>query len=279
MKYNICTIQPPGYVHAHAFDEVAVLIGAGLKDLGFSVEIQNNKIDAAAKNIVIGCHLLDSKSAEIIPENTIILNTEQLSEEIGSWNTNILFWLKRFEAWDYSKKNIDNIIAAGLPAPKHLVLGYHSSLETIKKHKEQDIDVLFYGSMNERRHNILQGLAEKGLSIKHLFGVYGSERDQWISRSKIVLNIHFFNSKIFEIVRCFYLMINGKAIVSEIDEKTSIDDIYRLGVDGVTYNQIIDHCVELSQSDMVRYQKEKQAEATIRQLPQSQIMSELLGHL
>lgn len=278
MKYNVCTVQPPGYIHAHAFDEVATLISAGLKDLGFPVEVHKNKIDASAKNIVIGCHLLDSKSANIIPDNTIILNTEQLSEEIGSWNANILFWLKRFEAWDYSKKNIANIIASGLPAPKHLVLGYHPSLKTIKKEKVQDIDVLFYGSMNERRRFILQGLADKGLSIKHLFGVYGSERDHWISRSRIVLNMHFFNSKIFEIVRCFYLMINEKVVVSEIDDQTSIDEIYRLGVDGINYEGIIDHCVELSRNDIARNQKEKQAVATIKQLPQSKIMSALVSY-
>ena len=51
----------------------------------------------------------------------------------------------------------------------------------------------------------LNNLTKKNIKIKCLFGVYGKERDDWISKSKLVLNMHMYDSKIFEIIRVFYL--------------------------------------------------------------------------
>ncbi|MBS7805562.1 hypothetical protein KIH24_13395 [Rhizobiales bacterium TNE-4] len=276
MKYNICTVQPPGYVHAHAFDEVAILIGAGLEDLGYLATINANKIDHDARNIIIGCHLLDPQSANIIPTNSIVLNTEQLSNEIGSWNQNIMFWLQRYEAWDYSIKNIENIKAVGLTQPKHLMLGFHEKLLSIPKARHQDIDVLFYGSMNERRRKTLDEISNRGLKVKELFGIYGKERDEWISRSKIVLNLHFFNTKIFEIVRCFYLMINSKAVVAEIDNETSINPLYCDGIYATSYANIADECLRLCSDQHARDEIEFKASKTIKNLPQKKLLQSLL---
>jgi hypothetical protein len=76
------------------------------------------------------------------------------------------------------------------------------------------IDVLFYGSMNERRKAVLQDLA-RDLSVKALFGAYGPERDAWIARSKIVLNIHYYERQILEQVRISYLLNNRRFVLSE----------------------------------------------------------------
>lgn len=277
MKFNICPIQPPGYVHAHAFDEVAALIAAGLADLGAQVAYQPNSIDPEARNIIIGCHLLDFNSVKIVPPGSIILNTEQLSPEIGSWNQNILNWLKNYTSWDYSKKNIENVAAAGLVAPKHLMLGFHQNLQIIPKTTICDVDVLFYGSMNQRRRDILDALIGRGLKVKELFGIYGAERDQWIARSKIVLNVHFFQTQIFEIVRCFYLMANGKAVVSEVGAETSIEPEYRQGICGASYDQLVDECVRLVKADNDRRDLERRALETMQSLPQARLMASLLS--
>lgn len=276
MKYNICPIHPPGYVHAHAFDEVATLLTGGLSDLGQVVTHKPNVLDPDARNIIIGCHLLDYRSAGMLPSNSIVLNTEQLSPEIGSWNENILNWIRTYEAWDYSEKNIINITNAGLPEPKQLKLGFHEKLKNINSAPILDVDVLFYGSMNKRRRDILDILISRGLRVKELFGVYGLERDQWIARSKIILNVHFFNTQIFEIVRCFYLMINKKAIIAEIDHNTSIDPTYYSGVHAVTYEEIADACVHLCNNDALREELEDRALETIRALPQAKLMAHLI---
>lgn len=276
MKYNICPIHPPGYVHAHAFDEVAALVAGGLIDLGQDVTQKPNTIDPDARNIIIGCHLLDYRSGAIVPENSIILNTEQLSSEIGSWNENILNWLRSYQAWDYSLKNIENIKSVGLVPPKHLMLGYHEALRALSPADCLDVDVLFYGSMNKRRRDILDALIARGLKVKELFGVYGPERDEWIARSKLILNVHFFNTQIFEIVRCFYLMINSKAVVAEVDHNTSIDPAYRAGVRAVPYGTIVDECIRLCKDIDERKSLELRAKKTIEAMPQAQLMAHLI---
>lgn len=277
MNYNICTIRPPGYIHAQAFDEIECLIAAGIRELGYKVNCKPNQIEPTAKNIIIGCHLLSPETASIVPHDSIIINTEQLSDEIGSWNQNLLFWLGRFQAWDYNKKNIEYVFEAGLDKPKLLQLGYHQSLENIQGDISQDIDVLFYGSLNPRRQHILNELSARGIKTKILHGVYGADRDYWISRSKLVLNLHFYQSQILEIVRCFYLMINQKAVVCEINETTVVDPSLREAITGGPYEALVDICIDLLADQQKRKRAQDIAYSTIKKYPQSIIMRRLLS--
>ena len=95
-------MRPQDYIHSSAFTELAELISFGLRDLGHSAEIQENKIDAYARNIVVGWHLLHPATADQLPPSTIILNTEQLRENEDGWANRIVGWVSRFETWDYS---------------------------------------------------------------------------------------------------------------------------------------------------------------------------------
>ena len=102
-----------------------------------------------------------------------------------------------------------------MPPPIHVPIGYVPALTRIVAVPE-DIDVLFYGAMTDRRRAILDKLRAKGFRVESLFGVYGAGRDAWIARSKIVINIHYSEqAKIFEIVRISYLLANRRAVVSE----------------------------------------------------------------
>jgi hypothetical protein len=69
--------------------------------------------------------------------------------------------------------------------------------------------------LNERRVRVLNDLEASGLIVKRLFGVYGSERDRYIARSKVVLNMHFYDPGVFEMARVSYLLTNSKCVVSE----------------------------------------------------------------
>ena len=127
----------------------------------------------------------------------------------------------------------------------HLPIGYVPELTRIPRAPRQDIDVLFYGSVNERRGQILAGLKAGGLVLKWLFGVYGAERDAFVARSKVVLNMHNFENKVFEIVRVSYLLANRKAVVSEISDTTAIEPDMMDAVAGVRYDGLVDCCRRL----------------------------------
>ena len=277
MKYNICVVQPHGYVHSAAFSELAELVAYGLQDLHRNARVTVNQIAGDAKNIIVGVHLLKPDLISSFPRSSIILNTEQLwSDTASEWKETIFQWSKSFEVWDYSELNIEKLRLVGAQNCKHLRIGYHKKLRRLAKPPTQDIDVLFYGSINDRRRHVINALLARGVQTRILFGVYGRERDELIERSKVVLNLHFFDSKIFETVRVFYLMTNSKAVVAEVGPDTHIEPCYRDGICAADYESLVDCCVSLLSDDERREKLEEAANAAIRNLPQRTLLAPLI---
>lgn len=276
MNYNVCLVRPDGYDHSGAFVELAELVGYGLQDLGHSVAIDQNSLVSGATNIIIGCHLLDPAHIDQVPRDSIIINTEQIADDQTEWNGDILKWASRFETWDYSEKNIARLKRAGVREPKLLRLGFHEKLARIRKPGVQDIDVLFYGSIGDRRQRIIDALRAAGCSTHAVFGVYGAERDRLIARSKVVLNMHHYNSRIFEIVRVFYLMSNAKAVVGEVGENTEIAPRYAEGIFASRHEDLVQSCKRVAGDAKLRIELESKALRTIQMLPQSRLLEPLL---
>lgn len=277
MNFSILIVQPPNYVHSAAFNELAELIAHGLTDLGHRVIITVNEIRAGYRQILIGCHLLDAQQILDMPSDTIILNTEQVRGTFDEWNATILEWIRHFEVWDYSPRNIEAMSGRTTKPVRLLRIGHHPALERIVSAQEQDIDILFYGSRNDRRQQILDQLTAAGVAVKSVFGVYGAERDALIARSKIVLNMHYFPTQIFEVVRVFYLLTNRKAVVSEVNADTAIDPVYCKGVAAASYVELADTCFRLLADDGERRALEARGFAAIASMPQAALLSELIS--
>ena len=126
---------------------------------------------------------------------------------------------------------------AGFQRVCHVPIGFHECLQTIVA-ASPDIDVLFYGSLNPRRRLVLEEL-QKHCTVKALFGVYGSERDAFIARARIQLNIHQFDAQLLEQVRISYLLNNRCFVVSE----ESVGGPYpEDAVVSAPYGQLVDVC-------------------------------------
>lgn len=276
MKFNICIIKPANYAHSLAFLEIAELISLTLQELGLKSSISFNRISSDAKNIIFGCHLLQPAQIDSIPRNSIIFNTEQLNGIDNNWNQNILNWGRKFEVWDYSDRNIAVLQDFHIENVKRFKFGFQKELVRIEKNQSPNIDVLFYGCLNERRNLILNELISQGIRVKILFNVYGNERDEWIRNSKLVINHHYYDTEIFEIVRVFYLMINSISVVGEVNQSTSIDNIYRGGFCDAPYSGLVENCIKLVADANLRKEVGIKAFETISKFPQTQIMDELL---
>lgn len=215
MNFHICHVY--SMPNCEAFSEVADLLEASLRELGHVVSKGHNQIREGATNIVLGANLL---KPEAIPDGVriIIYQLEQLWEGSVWWNEHIKGILKRAdEVWDYDPANIAFLKEQlGIEA-QHVIIGYHKALIRIPR-REKDIEVLHYGSMNERRAGIIKQIEDTGVKVTQAFGVWGKERDELIARAKVVLNIHFYDVAIFEQVRVSYLLNNGVLVVSESSE-------------------------------------------------------------
>ncbi len=58
------------------------------------------------------------------------------------------------------------------------------------------MDVLFFGAMNPKRQSILDAINKTGVNVHVLSGdtsTYGEALDRMLSRTKIVLNLHFYH--------------------------------------------------------------------------------------
>ena len=160
---------------------------------------------------------------------------------------------RRYPNWDYSQANIEYLAALGLPRPTYVPIGYVPELTRIAPAPE-DIDVLFYGMLSERRYAVLRDLHDRGLRVKWLSGVLGASRDAWIARSKIVLNVHYWEAKIFEIARVSYLLANRRAVVSERGTDPTLERELASGVAFADYDELVDRCIELLGDERARHE-------------------------
>lgn len=240
-SYRVCIIMPKGYIHSLCFQEIALLLKYSLNSIGISCDIRFNRLADDRINIILGYHLLRFDKS-LLGYRYVPYQLEQLSslkqryEEEGWYFENIMRILKNaHEVWDYSRENID--FFKGLDIyPRYLPVGYHERLERIAHKPDKDIDILFYGSIEERRRAILDSLKGR---VKVLFGVYGKKRDRFIARSRIILNIHHYSTEILEVVRISYLLNNGCFIVSET---SSINPYQSTGMCMVSYENLRETC-------------------------------------
>jgi hypothetical protein len=275
-NFNICIIKPPGYIHSYAFLELGQLIHFSLVDLGLKSEMNFNAIKRECINIIFGIHLLNHSQQSEIPSNSIIFNTEQLGSANEDWTNNILRNLKSHIFWDYSLSNIELLKKLDCHNIKYFQFGYQKKLHRILKGPSQPIDVLFYGSLNPRRAEIINLLRKLKVNVHTSFSVYAAQRDNLISQSKIVLNIHHYDSQIFEIVRVSYLLNNAKAVVSEVNLKTSIESRYLAGIYASSYDNLTQSCLRLIEDAHLRNELEEKSLAVIKKFPQAHLLSNIL---
>ena len=202
--------------------EAAKAIAAALRRLGHEVAYA----DAEARKqrgrlILLGANNLfqddNARGDEVIPEDTIIFNSEQLAAVADpSYFLQGYLKFRNLTVWDYSLANIEAMKTLGITRAVHVPLGYVPEMTTIISAPVQDIDVLFYGSIGDsRRREVLDAISDSGLALGKLFGTYGAERDAYVARSKVVLNLHYYERGVFEVFRVSHLLANRKCVVTE----------------------------------------------------------------
>jgi hypothetical protein len=253
MRFAVAVVSPPDHqdISGGAFNEVAEALHHGLVALGHD-SVLTNRLDLdERRTIVLGGNLLVQYGLEP-PKNPIFYNLEQLGDDLP-WMTMPEFvdLFRRYPTWDYSEANVEYLAAMGLPRPTYVPIGYVPELTRIAPAAE-DIDVLFYGALNGRRYAVLRELRDRGLRVKWLSGAYGASRDAWIARSKVVLNLHYWEAKIFAIVRVSYLLANRRAVVCEHSADPTLECDLQSGIAFADYDELVDRCVELIGDERAR---------------------------
>lgn len=245
-RHCIWIVVPDDLGYERAFNEVAEVLQAAFRELGGSAPIVTKPEEWNGRvPIVLGGNVLWRLGYPSMPAESIILNLEQMTPGSVWVNERYLPVLRSFPVLDFSQSNLAALHRLGITHARLLGVGYSPQLSRITPAPEQDIDVFFYGSFNERRMTILQRLADCGLSVIATDKAYGPERDEVIARAKIVLNVHYLEGNAFEIVRVSYLLANRTCVVSEYSGNDPDVAHIRDGVEFAPYEELVSRCVAL----------------------------------
>jgi hypothetical protein len=267
----IWIVSPPGYPHSRCFAEVALALRSALKSLGADAPIVTEPPLQFERTIVLGANLLPHLGAIALPPRVIIYNLEQILDGSPWLQPAYIDLLRRHAVWDYSNRNIAALKELGIDHAVHCGLGYAQELSCIGREAE-DIDVLFVGSMNERRKNVINRLSAAGLKVAALFGVYGRTRDSYIARARVCLNVHFYESRVFEIVRVSYLLANERCVVSESGNDPELEDPFDGGIAFASYDRLAETCAALIPDTRKRESLARKGFEIFRNMPQAEML-------
>jgi hypothetical protein len=240
-RYCIWIVTPQGYRHSRCFEEVALSLREAFAALGHDAPIVTEASAITGRAIALGPHMLGAMAC---PDDAILYNFEQVYQNPLLMTPAYAALLGRHPVWDYSVRNIEALAAHGIKAALCGV-GYMPGLTRIAPLAGKDIDVLFIGSMNPRRGLVLDQIVSQGAVVKVAFDCYGPERDALIARAKIVLNLHFYEAKLFEIVRVSYLLANRVCVVSETGLEPELEAPFAGGVAFAGYGGLATACLRL----------------------------------
>ncbi|MCK8780137.1 glycosyltransferase [Rhizobium sp. NTR19] len=279
-KHCIWVVSPPGYVHSQAFAEVAFTLQCAFEEMGGSAPVVTSMEEFNGRiPIVFGATLLPAEVARLLPAESVIVNLEQVLPGSEWMNNLYISIMQAFPTVDYSERNRKEIARRGLDHVRTLEIGYSDRLTRIEHAPVKDIDVLFYGSMTQRRGELLDAMRAQGLNVVHLFGIYGEERDAAIGRSKVVLNVQHCENGVFEIVRVSYLLANRICVLTEGRPGDPEIAPYRGGLEVAAYDELVSRCVELVADEERRQKLAEEGFRLMSSRPQSMFLRSLIDSM
>ena len=140
--------------------------------------------------------------------------------------------------FDYSLRNIKFLQEKGLSYKQlyYLPVGYMAATNLLKR--EEQVDVLFYGDINnERRRQYVAALQQK-FSVKVVSNLFGEALYAEMAKAKVIVNIHYYEGALLETTRLYECLSQQQIVVSEescdMDEHEALREV----IDFVPINDI-----------------------------------------
>jgi hypothetical protein len=225
-----------GRAHTGVFMDLASNLIASLRKLGYTAELAQGSVPPRRRGqlIVFGANILHQP--EQIPPGSIIYQLEQVCATRWMNDTYIRI-LRSHIVWDFSAYNV-SVLKNRFNVRAHLCRIGGRVESTPPSKCTKDIDVLFYGSRNERRDVIIRQLKSRGIKV-HDTGAWGDQLTQVIARSKVVLNVHYYPDAVLEIVRVSHAIESGANVVTEVGKDPDLERRLGDGITVVPYGKIV----------------------------------------
>ena len=200
---------------------IAYNLSEELKRLNFKTAITNTIRENDVLHI-----LLFSFKLEKLPKRYIIYQLEQinkspfLSDRLYTDLENSLISL------DYSQVNYINLKNSHKKYIRYQPMPIANKIVEYTPHYEYDI--LFFGSINQRRKNILDHLFKEKFVVAYTSDTFFEGIYTHVKKAKIVLNLHYYDNAILETARLNEILPFNTLIVSEsLNRVDEINNFYK----------------------------------------------------
>lgn len=222
---HICLLAPDGYAHADALLEPAQYFQHQLSRFGGEVSCTRNLLRHGAVNLIFGAHN-GFDPALTSAYSCVFVNLEQIGAGGAALPEAYLQLLRKAAVIDYDASNPRNYTA--YPDDVPIVSFGHAPFlapQAILPWQERPIDVLFFGSLNERRLARIRRIEQTGRRVVVApVPCYGEQRDSLLRQAKVVVNLPFYESARFEQVRAFICLSSGTPVMSEVTPDLVVPD-------------------------------------------------------
>lgn len=248
LTVNVVEINP----HAprpFVFTETALCLQESIQRAGFMSNLYVNQADPRALSLVIGAvPPLLGPLQQLDPRKTIIFNLEQLASNSALTGADYRRWLRTWVVADYHSANIEHLKRENGDAQEALELPVVPGKAVVFRPEladDKSVDVLFFGTLTERRALIVRQLEEAGMTVEIVAGSYARELTPAIRRARIVLHVHFYSTGLFPVTRFLQPVASGVPIVCETSAVSSRSDWRRSGILFAQYDGLVEACRDL----------------------------------
>jgi hypothetical protein len=235
--------------------DCAIYLKILLNKLNIESEIifKLNNLSFIYRNLFIVITLKNSKyNYKLIPKNFVFWQIEQVENiHLSNNNSNYFKIMKKSlhileisrKNYEYYKYFIDNrnVYYNQLP---YANLGNNKFIN-------KDIDLFFFGSFSKEREKKLKEIKKKlpEYNILYYWHIFNKFRNELISRSKFVLNLHYYKNSVLEADRINICINNNTFIISENVKNDSYNkSLYKnfvYYIDEINDNlNNLDNCIE-----------------------------------
>jgi hypothetical protein len=203
-------------------NSIAINLKKLLEIIGFNVNIINElseKECIESDKYTIYIILYNNSKHKNLPKRFILYQIEQTNSKLFNCSRQINMLKKSEFIWEFSlcnilkyEENINLDKVRYFPMPFFYNNIINNNEDNIKDNIE--FDILFYGHLNLRRKLFLEEIGKK-YNIKILTLCYGEEKEEYIKKSKIIINLHFYPSSVLESCRINEILKYDKLIISE----------------------------------------------------------------
>jgi hypothetical protein len=264
---NVVEINP--YVpRPFVFSEAAVCLRDAIRSAGCDSELLHNRIDPQAFSIVLGAMPDNAGTIEHLdPRRCAIVNFEQLGSTSAIATPEYRRWLAQWLVIDYHSNNVEVLQRENGRKQQVFELPIVPSPSLITQGEEaKDIDVLFYGTMSDRRMHVLREIEAMGFRTEAVAGAYGPELAPAIRRARLVLHVHYYNSGLFPVARFLQPVVMGVPVVCETPVFSELNDWSHSGIVFADYEHLAEACHDMLDAPERIAQRAGMAKAFLREI-------------